>query len=117
MLMMQQFSKHVVRGKGEVSMTVSVSSANRINVLKVNIVRCSRTDRIGEAAGLKHDHTFKDGLWRRADRPRPHCTAEEAEPDVHMTPHSLFSGCFILFITSNISGFLKLNEVQIAVDT
>lgn len=62
MLMMQQFSKHVVRGKGEVSMTVSVSSANRINVLKVNIVRCSRTDRIAEAAGRRHDRTFKDAL-------------------------------------------------------
>lgn len=46
---------------------------------------------------------------------RPHCTAEEAEPDVHMT-HSLFSCCFILFITSNISGFLKHNGIQIACD-
>lgn len=103
--MMQQFSKHVVRGKGEVSMTISVSSAKRINVLKVNIVRCSRTDGIAEAERLKHDRTFKDALKQRADRPRPHCTAGEAEPDVPMT-HSLSSCCFIPFITANISGFL-----------
>lgn len=54
--MMQQFSKHVVRGKGEASMTVSVSSANRISAFKVNIVKSTRNGRIAEAKGLKHDH-------------------------------------------------------------